>query len=150
MKETTRIHLENALHSLNLDRNDIKDLPAGATVCSDITTLRSVGQLLEKVKREDTGENKVLIWSNEHKSWWRANSQGYDTNLAGAGLYDLSEAEGIVAGCSGRNEEIVTLAQAFTTLQQQAKEADKALCAVWNHIDKIEPILSATKVLERT
>jgi len=93
---------------------------------------------------------KVLIWSNEHKAWWRANSQGYDNNLAGAGLYELAEAEEIVAGCSGRNEQIVTLEKAFTALQKQAWEADKAICAAWNHLDKMEPIFAATNVLSRT
>jgi hypothetical protein len=39
-----------------------------------------------------------LVWSNEHRAWWRANSQGYSTLIAGAGLYTRAEAVAIAAG----------------------------------------------------
>ena len=39
---------------------------------------------------------KVLIWSIEHKAWWRENSRGYTSDQEDAGLYDLEVAEGIV------------------------------------------------------
>lgn len=28
-----------------------------------------------------------LVWSNEHRAWWRANSAGYSKTILGAGLY---------------------------------------------------------------
>lgn len=33
-----------------------------------------------------------LIWSNEHKAWWRPNSRGYTQNMKSAGHYGLMEA----------------------------------------------------------
>lgn len=33
-----------------------------------------------------------LIWSNEHRAWWRANSAGYTTSLTEAGRYTRPEA----------------------------------------------------------
>lgn len=33
-----------------------------------------------------------LIWSNQHRAWWRPNSQGYTTHLLSAGRYEKAEA----------------------------------------------------------
>ncbi len=33
-----------------------------------------------------------LIWSNEHKAWWKAGRNGYATGLAGAGQFARDEA----------------------------------------------------------
>ncbi len=33
-----------------------------------------------------------LIWSNEHKAWWRENSAGYTVHLEDAGRYSRGEA----------------------------------------------------------
>jgi len=33
-----------------------------------------------------------LIWSNEHRAWWRPNSQGYTTHLEKAGRYTRQDA----------------------------------------------------------
>lgn len=38
----------------------------------------------------DTDE--YLIWSNEHRLWWRANSQGYTRAVNNAGRYSRGEA----------------------------------------------------------
>jgi hypothetical protein len=35
---------------------------------------------------------KYLIWSNEHRMWWRPNKAGYTTSLATAGRYSREEA----------------------------------------------------------
>ena len=35
---------------------------------------------------------QYLIWSNEHRSWWRTNSLGYTTNVAEAGIYPRAQA----------------------------------------------------------
>lgn len=40
---------------------------------------------------EDDGE-EYLVWSNEHRAWWRPNSQGYTVHLLGAGQYTRDEA----------------------------------------------------------
>jgi hypothetical protein len=34
----------------------------------------------------------VLIWSGEHRAWWRPNCSGYTTEREMAGLYDLVDA----------------------------------------------------------
>ena len=44
--------------------------------------------------------NKFLIWSIEHKAWWRPNQQGYTTYRNSAGLYDFAEAKEIVDGAN--------------------------------------------------
>lgn len=45
----------------------------------------------------------VLIWSNEHTAWWKANSWGYTRTLSEAGLYTLEEAKQIVEGANAFN-----------------------------------------------
>lgn len=47
---------------------------------------------------------RVRIWSIEHKAWWRPDSMGYTTDIAGAGLYSPEEAAEIVKGSSGKDE----------------------------------------------
>jgi hypothetical protein len=42
-------------------------------------------------------EEKFLVWSNEHRAWWRPNSAGYTTNLADAGHYNREDAIKICA-----------------------------------------------------
>ena len=46
---------------------------------------------------------KVLIWSNEHKGWWRPGHAGYTNYLELAGKYDIAEAIEI---CNGANKHI--------------------------------------------
>lgn len=36
--------------------------------------------------------DEYLIWSNEHRLWWRANSAGYTRTVESAGRYSRSEA----------------------------------------------------------
>ena len=36
--------------------------------------------------------NTFLIWSNEHRRWWRPGRHGYATRVADAGRYSESEA----------------------------------------------------------
>lgn len=41
---------------------------------------------------------KWLVWSNEHRAWWRAKSQGYTVHRTAAGLYTRDEAIAICRG----------------------------------------------------
>lgn len=43
---------------------------------------------------------KWLIWSNEHRSWWREAHNGYTTDRKQAGRYFYEEALQIVAGAN--------------------------------------------------
>lgn len=36
-----------------------------------------------------------LIWSNQHRAWWRPNRCGYTRTSAAAGVYDFDEAKNI-------------------------------------------------------
>lgn len=48
-----------------------------------------------------------LIWSNEHRAWWRPASLGYTTNIRGAGRYTREQAMGICArAIPGMRDEI--------------------------------------------
>lgn len=40
---------------------------------------------------------QYLIWSNEHRAWWRAKSRGYTMMLQSAGRYSREEAISICA-----------------------------------------------------
>jgi len=57
---------------------------------------------------------EFLIWSNEHRAWWRPNSAGYTLSLGGAGRYGREEAEEICAGAgngpNGRPNEVMVAA----------------------------------------
>jgi hypothetical protein len=37
-------------------------------------------------------KDEYLIWSNEHRLWWRGNGQGYTHRLDEAGIYTRLEA----------------------------------------------------------
>lgn len=39
-----------------------------------------------------------LIWSNEHKAWWRPDSRGYTIDVAQAGRYERDDAIRIASG----------------------------------------------------
>lgn len=45
-----------------------------------------------------TETGQYLIWSNQHKAWWRPNSQGYTVHLDAAGRYARDEAIAIARG----------------------------------------------------
>lgn len=42
-----------------------------------------------------------LIWSNQHRAWWRHKSAGYTTKVSSAGRYSHEEAIKICAGAHG-------------------------------------------------
>ena len=45
-------------------------------------------------------DRKYLIWSNEHRRWWRADSCGYTALISNAGRYAKAEAAEIVANAN--------------------------------------------------
>jgi hypothetical protein len=45
-------------------------------------------------------DQRFLIWSNEHRAWWRPNEMGYTARKADAGSYSWAEA---VAICQNAN-----------------------------------------------
>lgn len=49
-------------------------------------------------------EEKYLIWSFEHKGWWRENHSGYTTTQKLAGVYTYEEAIKI---CRGANYNLI-------------------------------------------
>lgn len=40
-------------------------------------------------------EAMFLIWSNQHRAWWRPNSRGYTTFAKAAGIYTFEQARGM-------------------------------------------------------
>ena len=46
--------------------------------------------------------SEYLIWSNEHRAWWKPSSQGYTTELSRAGRYSRDEAISICANARDR------------------------------------------------
>jgi len=57
-------------------------------------------------------ERDHLIWSEEHKAWWRPDSAGYSQSMQGAGLYTFEEAHRIArnANAGGTFCEVAVLA----------------------------------------
>lgn len=52
-----------------------------------------------------------LVWSNQHRAWWRAASAGYTIRIDEAGRYCLKEALSI---CSGGRDPIKTNGGRYT------------------------------------
>jgi hypothetical protein len=46
--------------------------------------------------------DEYLIWSNEHRAWWRHNARGYTISLRNAGRYSRETA---LAHCRVRDQE---------------------------------------------
>lgn len=42
--------------------------------------------------------DQYLVWSNEHRAWWRPNSAGYTRFVESAGRYSRAEAIDIARG----------------------------------------------------
>lgn len=50
--------------------------------------------------------DRYLIWSNEHRAWWRHASQGYTPHIASAGNYSRAEAISICKGALYGSREV--------------------------------------------
>lgn len=71
------------------------------------------------MERFDLPENLAhlwLVWSYEHRAWWRSNRNGYCTEFWGAGCYSEDEAKKIERDANyhgERNEKAIPLKDAF-------------------------------------
>jgi hypothetical protein len=66
---------------------------------------------LIKLKRWPTLERhlkgrNVLIWSGEHRAWWRGGAAGYTTDRNEAGVYDFNSAFARSSHC-GPEKQII-------------------------------------------
>lgn len=70
--------------------------------------------------KENTWQERWLIWSIEHDAWWMPNSRGYTKSRKGAGRYTFEEAIEIVEGANfyvvdGRPNEAMIFEPVLTT-----------------------------------
>lgn len=77
----------------------------------------------QKLERFD----KVIIWSNEHRAWWRPNGRGYTTVKSEAGIYNIGDAWNRVSGC-GPEKRIVL--QSVYVPEEDTKE-ERARFDLW-------------------
>ncbi len=47
-----------------------------------------------------------IIWSEEHRGWWRSNHRGYTQKREEAGQYDFEEAEAIVLSANIQENDV--------------------------------------------
>ncbi len=80
-----------------------------------------------------------LVWSNEHRLWWRANSSGYTTDMRRAGRYTREEAISI---CRGRDQDH------GKPLPELPIREDDALRIIWN--PATYPITKGASATEKT
>jgi hypothetical protein len=72
----------------------------------------------------------VVIWSGEHKAWWRPDSSGYTTKIEDAGVYVFQDAWDRSAHCSrdkGIAYQIVSDDDLLEIGRKYAKAVDRAL-----------------------
>lgn len=75
------------------------------------TAARPIRRLLTSCKRAG-GERtraklqgkRVLIWSGEHRLWWRADRSGYTVHRAAAGIYAFEDAWRASQHCCPRKQ----------------------------------------------
>lgn len=56
-----------------------------------------------------------VIWSGEHRAYWRANASGYTTILEAAGIYNRDDALAVTGGC-GPEKKIEIRPVTFKTI----------------------------------
>lgn len=60
-------------------------------------------------QKSQTYNAKFLIWSWEHRGWWRPKSYGYTADWRDAGRYSWDQAAEIVIGHYPAGEEVAIL-----------------------------------------
>jgi hypothetical protein len=69
------------------------------------------------ISDEAVEHGRYLVWSNEHKAWWRADSAGYASSILEAGIYSRADAIDISHGArdgwiAGRRPDEIPVALA--------------------------------------
>jgi hypothetical protein len=57
--------------------------------------------------RVTASREPVLIWSGEHRAWWRPNSRGHTVCISAAGRYGLAEALAITRHCGSEKRIVI-------------------------------------------
>jgi len=60
------------------------------------STTDSVAALIARLR--EAGGDKYLVWSNEHRAWWRPDRMGYTPLVSEAGTYTREQAIQICVG----------------------------------------------------
>ena len=76
-----------------LQRTDLSTMSTNRAAHGLVAALESAGLTV--------GRDTYLVWSNQHRAWWRANSAGYTIRLSEAGRYNRDEAIRICAHAHG-------------------------------------------------
>lgn len=63
------------------------DVANAAFIVEAVNSHASLKARVEELESED-----YLVWSNQHRAWWRPNSCGYTTDIRSAGRYSRDEA----------------------------------------------------------
>lgn len=93
---------ESALRELGLLYNHRDDDSPQFTRWQMVVAM-SHGAALANTPKQSAGlvEETYLVWSNEHRAWWRPNGRGYTIKLEAAGRYTREEAIDIAGGRLG-------------------------------------------------
>lgn len=65
--------------------------------------VQSLEETADTLTIDPSDDPPVLIWSNEHGSWWKENEAGYTASIDEAGVYTLSQAKEI---CNAANRNM--------------------------------------------
>jgi len=80
-----------------------------------------------------TSSLTYLIWSNEHRMWWRAAERGYADSIEEAGRYPYERAEAIVREASADGRLMYDRTNYLTG--EQYRQAPEVLVLAPEHID---------------
>lgn len=69
---------------------------------------------------ESSPDDKVLIWSGEHRMWWRPEGKGYSQDIHHAGIYTRVEAEDYTSHCGP--EKMINIIPLEEALQEHVHQ----------------------------
>lgn len=90
----TILKLIDRLVAAEHEIGDLKGFVEMSAALEKHQSAEAAESLAEQARREEP----YLVWSNEHRAWWRPNSAGYTTHVSAAGRYSRDEAIGIAKG----------------------------------------------------